>query len=110
METMSATTLRENSSIPAGLQNPARAGQREARALGEDLTRQGRLRMDVFQTERRLKSAYSTLGEIVFKDLADLHNVNLNDGRVIELLAHIRYYQDELARLKMETKAGVEAF
>lgn len=104
---MSTASFRENSSLPAGLQNPARAGQGEARAIGEDLTRQGRLRMDVFQTERRLKSAYSILGEIVFKDLTDLHSVDINDSRVIELLAHIRYYQDELARLKMEMKAGI---
>lgn len=64
--------------------------------------------MDAFQTERRLKNAYSSLGEAAFNDLSALRSVNLNDGRVIELLAHIRYYHDELARLQAEMKAKTE--
>lgn len=107
MQTTSTTSLREVKRI---LDFPVRAGQREARAIGEDLTRQGRLRMDAFQTERRLKSAYSTLGEIVYQDLSDLRSVNVNNPHVIEVLAHIRYYQDELERLKSEMSAGRDMF
>jgi len=107
METVSTTT-RGDSNIMAGLRNPARAGQREARAIGEDLTRQGRLRMDCFQVERRLKSAYASLGEIVCQDLGELRTVNMNDGRVIELMAHIRYYQDELSRLRADMRTTVD--
>lgn len=103
METLS-TTSRENLNLPHGMHTAVR----DARSVGSDLTRQGRLRMDAFQTERRLKSAYSSLGEAVFNDLSALRSVNLNDGRVIELIAHIRYYHDELARLRAEMKAKTE--
>ena len=107
METV-CTTTREGSTLLAGLRNPARAGQREACAIGEDLTRQGRLRMDCYQVERRLKSAYASLGEIVCQDLCELRTVNMNDGRIIELMAHIRYYQDELSRLQADMRTSVE--
>ena len=66
--------------------------------------------MDAYQTERRLKSAYSSLGEAVFSDLSELRNVNINDGRIIEIIAHIRYYRDELARLQTELKSAREAY
>jgi hypothetical protein len=91
------------------LHHSSHAGFRDARMIGNELTRQGRLRMDASQTERRLQSAYSALGETVFKDLSELRSVNLNDGRIIELLAHIRYYQDELARLRKEMTSEIEA-
>jgi hypothetical protein len=107
MEVIS-TTSREDSSKVAGMRVPARAGQKEARAIGEDLTRQGRIRMDCFQVERRLKSAYASLGEIVCQDLGELRAVNVHDGRIIELIAHIRYYQDELTRLRAELRTPVE--
>jgi hypothetical protein len=109
METVS-TTPREDSNIMAGLRNPAQVGQREARAIGEDLTRQGRLRMDCYQVERRLKNAYASLGEIVCQDLCELRTVNVNDGRIIELIAHIRYYQDELSRLRADMRNAVETY
>ena len=105
METMSVTS-REH----VGLRNTSRGIVDDVRTFGGELIRQRRLRMDVFQTERRLKSAYSNLGEAVFKDLSELKNVDLNDGRVIEIIAHIRYYHDELARLKSEMRAGSEVF
>jgi hypothetical protein len=64
--------------------------------------------MDCFQVERRLKSAYASLGEIVCQDLGELRTVNMNDGRVIELMAHIRYYQDELSRLRADMRTTVD--
>ena len=36
---------------------PSAAGMREFRNMGDELARQGRLRMDIFQTERRLRCA-----------------------------------------------------
>ncbi len=102
------TATREDGGKVAGVRGPARVGQKEARAIGEDLTRQGRLRMDYFQVERRLKSAYASLGEIVCHDLNELRAVNVHDGRIIELMAHIRYYQDELTRLRAELHIPVE--
>jgi hypothetical protein len=109
VETVSTTT-REDSNMLTGLRDPVRAGQREARAIGEDLTRQGRLRMDCCQVERRLRNAYASLGEIVCQDLGELRTVNVNDGRVIELMAHIRYYQDELSRLRADMRTAVERY
>jgi len=105
METMS-TSARETT---ISQQSAALAGFRDVRSIGNDLTRQGRLRMDASQTERRLKSAYSTLGEAVFKDLSELRNVNINDGRIVEIIAHIRYYHDELARLQTDLKSAKES-
>ena len=102
METI-ITLARETSS---GQRNAAFAGIGDIRSVGNELTRHTRLRMDAYQTERRLKSAYSNLGEAVFKDLSELREVNIHDGRIIEIIAHIRYYHDELARLQSEMKSA----
>jgi hypothetical protein len=108
MEIMKVASDHDHGRLLSGLRNPARAGQREAREIGEDLTRPGRLRMDALQTERRLKNAYAALGEIVYEDLSMLRKVDQNDARVIEQLAHIRYYEDELSRLRAEINAMSE--
>ena len=90
---------RDTSSNSAGLWNLPAIGQREARAIGQDLTRQARLRLDACQAERRLKIAYAALGEVVYGELMESCNVDVHDARVADLLAQIQYYQDELARL-----------
>jgi hypothetical protein len=94
---------------PGSLRDAAKGLVRDARSIGSELTKPARLRMDAYQTERRLKNAYSMLGEVVYQELSALRNVDLNDGRLIELIAHIRYYHDELARLHTEISSGSDA-
>ncbi|MBI5058813.1 hypothetical protein HZB60_03395 [candidate division KSB1 bacterium] len=86
------------------LKTTVREGLREMRDRADDLARQGRLRMDMFQAERRLKAAQASLGEAVFGYLIEGAAVSLVDPRIEELVARVRYYQDELNRLTEELK------
>jgi hypothetical protein len=77
---------------------------REMRDRADDLARQGRLRMDMFQAERRLKVAEASLGEAVYGYLNEGATVALSDPRIEELHSRVRYYQDEVDRLNEELK------
>lgn len=91
------------------IRETVRDGARELRNLGDELARQGRLRMDVFQCERRLKSAYGSLGELVYKSLSENKPVSPDETAVAELLARIKYYSDELERLKVDLQKSPES-
>lgn len=83
---------------------------REIRDIGDDLARQGRLRMDVFQTERRLKAAYTALGEASFDLLSQAQPVPVDDAAIRDMVTRIRYYHDELSRLRKEQHVNTESF
>ncbi|RPH95923.1 hypothetical protein EHM69_02795 [candidate division KSB1 bacterium] len=91
------------------IRETVRDGAREIRNLGDDLARQGRLRMDIFQTERRLKSAHGALGELVYKLLSEGKPIDPAETAVAELTARIRYYSDELSRLQQDLQKGPES-
>ncbi len=84
------------------LKDTVKSGLREVQELGDELTRQGRLRMDIFQAERREQAAARALGETVYAVLADGKSVSPADDRIAELVSRVSYYQDELKRLKSE--------
>jgi hypothetical protein len=79
-----------------------RGGIREIRNVGDELAKQGRVHVDIFQTERRLKNSYCALGEAIYRMLNEQQAVAENDPQISELSARIRYYADELGRLKSE--------
>jgi hypothetical protein len=85
-----------------------RGGVRDLRNIGDDLARQGRLRMDIFQTERRLKCAYEALGEAVYLRLSQSLPL-APDATITELTTRIRYYMVEIDRLKEEQRKTAEA-
>ena len=91
------------------IRETVREGTRELRNLGDELARQGRLRMDIFQTERRLKSAIGALGELSYKMLSENRAVAPEETTVSELTARIKYYSDELARLKHDLQHTSDA-
>jgi len=91
------------------IRETVRTGAREIRNLGDELARQGRLRMDIFQTERRLKSSYGTLGELAYRSLSENRGVAPEDAAISELTARIKYYTDELARLKQDLQHTADA-
>lgn len=72
------------------------------RDRGDELARSGRLRMDIFQMERRLKSDYAALGETVCKLAASGQSLSYNDPLIAEHIARVKYYQEELTRLRTE--------
>lgn len=90
------------------IRETVREGAREIRNLGDELARQGRLRMDIFQTERRLKSAYGALGELAYKSLSENRAIAPEDAAIAELTARIKYYSDELERLKQDLQKASE--
>ena len=91
------------------IRETVRDGARELRNLGDELARQGRLRMDIFQTERRLKTAQSTLGELAYKSLSENRAITPEDATISELTARIKYYSDELIRLKEDLQHASDA-
>jgi hypothetical protein len=78
----------------------------DLRNVGDELARQGRVRMDIFQTERRLKNAYEELGKAVNARFADNPAVSVSDPALAELNVRINYYAGELKRLHDELQAS----
>jgi hypothetical protein len=106
--TMDNTTKTREKDLWEDIRETVRHGVRELRNAGDELARQGRLRMDVFQTERRMKNACETLGEICYRELSENRPVNTDNTSVAELVSRIKYYQDELVRLREEQKKAPE--
>jgi uncharacterized small protein (DUF1192 family) len=79
-------------------------GLREMRNRGEEFARQGRLHMDIFQEERRLKEVYCTLGELSFDLIKHSQEVAESHPRIKELADRARYYEGEIERLRAEQK------
>jgi len=91
------------------LRDTVRGGVRDFRNMGDELARQGRLRMDIFQTERRLRSAFEALGEATYTRLHAKLDVDSADPTLSELAGRIHYYSDELTRLRDEQQRPPEA-
>ncbi len=79
-------------------------GIKDLRDRGDDLARQGRLRMDLVQAQRRLRRAFETIGEACFDTLKSKQTIEPKDSRFIELCERIHYYTDEINRLQEELK------
>jgi hypothetical protein len=94
----------ENRNMWDDIRQTVREGMREIRDKGDELARQARLRMDIFQTERRLKTAYESLGEASYRQLCENRPATIEDPAIAEHMARIRYYGDELTRLHEEQK------
>jgi len=81
------------------VRDTVREGVRELRNIGDELARQGRLRMDIYQAERRLKTAHEELGKVVHVRFTASHSVTSEDATISELRVQIVYYEAELKRL-----------
>jgi hypothetical protein len=95
-------------SVWEDLRDTVRGGLKDFQAMGDEIARQGRLRMDVVQTERRLRCAHEALGEAVFIRLTQRQSLVSDDPAISELTGRIRYYMDELNRLKTEQHKAAE--
>lgn len=95
-------TSKEESHMWEDVRKTVRGGIREIRHVGDELARQGRLRMDICQTERRLKSACEELGRAAHAHLAENRPLSAEDPAISELTVRIGYYQGELKRLHDE--------
>ena len=85
------------------------AGLKDWKDKGDDLARHGRIRMDEMQTERRLQTAHCALGEKCHELLAHGETVSVDHPVINQLSQRVRYYQDELARLRAERMAHADA-
>lgn len=90
------------------LRETFRSGLHEVRVKGDEYARQARLRVEIFQAERRLNRAYQTLGEAVAEGLDHEHDVSYTDPDVKDAYDHVRYCRDELKRLQEELKRTPE--
>ncbi|MBK8127503.1 MAG: hypothetical protein IPK53_00805 [bacterium] len=75
-------------------------GLGDLRERGEELARQGRIRMDEAQTERRLRTAQEALGAKCHEFLARGESVSPEHPVIAQLCQRVRYYQDDLTRLR----------
>ena len=78
------------------------SGMRDLRDKGDELARQGRLRMEESQSERRLRHAQETLGQKCHEMLQAGEVPTLENHAIAGHCERIRYYQDELTRLRTE--------
>lgn len=85
------------------------AGLKDWKDRGDEFARQGRIRMDELQTERRLRGAHEALGAKCHALLANGEAVTMEHPVVSQLSQRVRYYQDELARLRSERATHAEA-
>jgi hypothetical protein len=106
METPRTSTSNKN--LWDDLRDTVRGGMRDFRNMGDELSRQGRLRMDIFQTERRLRCAFEALGEATYSRLNQKLELNTEDPTLTELTGRIQYYADELTRLREAQKQPPE--
>lgn len=104
METTTKVPPSQDKDFWKDVRQSVRGGLREIQNVGDEIARQGRLHVDIFNTERRLKSAYHSLGETVHRLLSDRMIIAADDPAVIELSSRISYYRDELDRLQTELK------
>ncbi|HEY3294116.1 MAG TPA: hypothetical protein VGL38_01620 [bacterium] len=79
-----------------------RGGMRDLRTVGDELARQGRLRMDIYQIERRLKTAYEDLGRATHVRFTQEMTLSTQDTTLTELNVRVVYYERELERLHDE--------
>jgi len=95
-------TLTEDKNLWEDIRDTVRGGFHDLRNVGDELARQGRLRMDIFQAERRLKTAFEDLGRAVHARMAEAHALSTEDPTLAELNVRIGYYTGELKRLHDE--------
>jgi hypothetical protein len=105
---MENTTQHRDKDLWEDIRETVRHGVRELRNAGDEIARQGRLRMDIFQAERRMKNAYESLGELCYQDLSEKRPATMESTAIAELCSRIKYYQDELVRLREEQKKQPE--
>ena len=103
------TTQPQGKNLWEDVRETVLAGLKDWKDRGDEMARQGRIRMDELQTERRLRSAHEALGEKCHEMLARGEAVNAEHPVVSQLCQRVRYYQDELTRLRSERVAHAEA-
>jgi len=87
-----------------GVRGSLVTGLRDLRDRGDEFARQGRLRMDLVQAQRRLRKAYETLGEASFEMLKKEQSIEPKDSRFRELCERVHYYTDEIRRLQEDLR------
>lgn len=104
-----STTPPQGKSLWVDVRETVVAGLRDWRDKGEELARQGRIRMDEVQTERRLRSAQEALGAKCSELLSQGESITSEHPVVNLLLQRVRYYEDDLTRLRSEHAQHAEA-
>jgi len=85
-----------------GVRDSLVTGLKDLRDRGDDVARSGRLRMDLVQTQRRLRHAYETLGEAAYKCMKSEKSDAVEDPCLAEHCERVDYYRDEMARIRKE--------
>jgi len=99
-------TSTEEKKLWEEFRDTVRGGVRDLKNIGDELARQGRLRMDIHQTDRRLKSAYEELGRVTYTRFGEARPVSTEDPMIAELNVRIGYYLGEMHRLQDEIQGG----
>jgi len=97
-----STEANQEKNVWEDIRDTVKGGMKDLRNVGDELARQGRLRMDIFQTERRLKGAYEELGKTVHARFSQGSPAAISDPMIAEVNTRISYYLGELKRLQDE--------
>ncbi len=83
------------------------AGLKDWKEKGDEVARYSRIRMDEFQSERRLRAAHKALGEKCHELLSRGETITTDHPVINQFHQRVHYYQDELARLHSERTTNV---
>ena len=77
-----------------------RGGAKEVQEKGEALARQGRLRLDIFNLQRRLDRQLESLGRIYVNRVQEGQSVSPDDPKMSPHLDRIQEIEKELAAFR----------
>jgi ubiquinone biosynthesis protein UbiJ len=86
------------------VRDTVRESVKEVQERGESLAHQGRLRLDIFSTQRRLDRLLEFLGRIYANHVREDRSISPNDPEMSALLEQIRTTEKELAQLQEELR------
>jgi hypothetical protein len=86
------------------------SGMLELRKQGDEFARKSRVRMDIAQTQRRLRQAYESLGEFTYNKIRRGEPIIGDEPSAEEICARLDYYRNELMRLRAELQSSGVSF
>jgi ubiquinone biosynthesis protein UbiJ len=90
------------------VKDTVRESVKEVQEKGESLAHQGRLRLDIFNAQRRLDRLLESLGRIYANHVQEGRSISPNDPEMSTLLEQTRDTEKELAQLREELRQAAQ--
>ncbi len=94
----------ENQNFWKTVKDTVRGSMKEVQERGEALAHQGRLRLDIFNMQRRHDRLLESLGRVYANRVQEGRSVLPDDAEMSAMLAEIQKTESELAELREELR------